>query len=424
MLDATTVSSGPRRRDRALTSARSDVLVGALLVIVVLLGGYFRFVGQNWDDFTHLHPDERFLAGVAASLGGPLHSSYGSSEEQQAQLDRCLAAYPTAGGAGGFFDADCSTWNPHNTGNGLYVYGTLPLFMARAAGDTLVRFTGNPNWAGYNGVHLVWRTLSALAEMAAVLAVFALGVQVAGRWTGLLAATLYAGAALSIQLAHFGTADAVANGFTALALLFAVRAQFGGRWADYALFGLMFGAALASRINLAPLAGLIVLAAGVRALPALGHGLRWAERERTLLREAAGLALAGAVTLVVFRLTNPYAFMGPGLFGLTPNPRWPLAAAARAGAGPAGGCHRLDAAVGRYVHQHLPPAAYARAGQPLVLGKCFRRFLAARRRRGGHAAGQRAAVQRLRRRALRFAAGAGVAAVRRPVRQPCVYRAG
>ncbi len=322
MLDATTVSSGPRRRDRALTSARSDVLVGALLVIVVLLGGYFRFVGQNWDDFTHLHPDERFLAGVAASLGGPLHSSYGSSEEQQAQLDRCLAAYPTAGGAGGFFDADCSTWNPHNTGNGLYVYGTLPLFMARAAGDTLVRFTGNPNWAGYNGVHLVWRTLSALAEMAAVLAVFALGVQVAGRWTGLLAATLYAGAALSIQLAHFGTADAVANGFTALALLFAVRAQFGGRWADYALFGLMFGAALASRINLAPLAGLIVLAAGVRALPALGHGLRWAERERTLLREAAGLALAGAVTLVVFRLTNPYAFMGPGLFGLTPNPRW------------------------------------------------------------------------------------------------------
>ena len=324
MLDATTVSSRPQSRNRAFVLAGSDVLVGVLLAAVMLVGGYFRFVGQNWDDFTHLHPDERFLTGVAAAMGGPVRSSYSSPAEQQAQLDRCLAAYPATSGAGSFFDADCSTWNPHNTGptNGLYVYGTLPLFLARTAGETLVQLTGNPTWAGYNGVHLVWRTLSALAEMVAVLAVFFTGVQIAGRWVGLLAAALYAGAVLSIQLSHFGTVDAMASAFATLALLFAVRVQSEGRWADYALFGVMLGAALASRINLAPLAGLIVLAACVRALPALDRALTWGERERTLLREAAGLVLAGVATLIVFRVANPYTFMGPGILGLSLNPRW------------------------------------------------------------------------------------------------------
>ncbi len=324
MLDATTVSSRPRSRDRAFALAGSDLLVGLLLAVVMVVGGYFRFVGQNWDDFTHLHPDERFLTGVAAAMGGPVRSSYSSPAEQQAQLERCLAANPMTGGAGGFFDADCSTWNPHNTGptNGLYVYGTLPLFLARTVGEALVQITGSPTWAGYNGVHLVWRALSALAEMAAVVAVFLIGLRLAGRWVGLLAAALYAAAVLSIQLSHFGTVDAMASAFATFALLFAVRVQFGGRWTDYALFGLMFGAALASRINLAPLAGLIVLAAGLRALPALDRALAWGERERALLREAAGLVIAGVVTLVVFRLANPYTFMGPGILGLSLNPRW------------------------------------------------------------------------------------------------------
>ena len=57
------------------TAARSDVLVGVLLVLVMLVGGYFRYVGINWDDFTHLHPDERFLTDVAQGLGKQLNPS-------------------------------------------------------------------------------------------------------------------------------------------------------------------------------------------------------------------------------------------------------------------------------------------------------------------------------------------------------------
>ena len=82
---------------------------------------------------------------------------------------------------------------------------------------------------------------------------------------------------------------------------------------DYALFGLCCGCALASRINLAPLAGLLVLATVPRILSQL--------RARNpmpgmLRRDGAGLLLAGGLTLLVFRVLNPYAFSGPGFFGL------------------------------------------------------------------------------------------------------------
>ena len=39
--------------------SRSDVLVAVLIVVALATGAYFRFTGQNWDDYTHLHPDER-----------------------------------------------------------------------------------------------------------------------------------------------------------------------------------------------------------------------------------------------------------------------------------------------------------------------------------------------------------------------------
>src|SRR5690606_10734459 len=152
---------------------------------------------------------------VASSIGGPLRSSIPNPAEQQAQLDRCMARYPHTGGIGGYFDADCSTLNPYNAGKGLYVYGTPPLFMARLAGDALVELTGNNSLNTYNGVHLVWRSLSALAEMAVILIVFFIGVELHNRWIGLVAAALYAAAVFSIQVAHFGTADAITNLFAA-----------------------------------------------------------------------------------------------------------------------------------------------------------------------------------------------------------------
>ncbi|MFN8528195.1 MAG: glycosyltransferase family 39 protein [Anaerolineae bacterium] len=323
-----------RAHARSSTSIRSNVLVGVLLLGIMLIGGYFRFVGLNWDDFTHLHPDERFLTGVASSLGGMLNLTEESDSEKAAILEDCLARNPDTGGVGGYFDTHCSTLNPHNTGNSMYVYGTLPLFMARGAAEITrsasewwASIHGDPGydgsvWTDYYGVHLVWRTVSALAEMGAVFLVFLIGLKLYDRWIGLLAAFLYSAAVFSIQLAHFGTADAVGNLFCTLAILLAVLAQKEGKLSHYIWFGVALGAALASRINLAPLAALIVLAAAIRALPALHRSVAWGERERLIAEAVIGVALAGVFTLLAFRVFNPYTFNGPGFFGLSINQRW------------------------------------------------------------------------------------------------------
>lgn len=313
------VSIAPESKLRGLGLTRSDIWVGLLLALVMLAGGYLRFVGQNWDDYVRFHPDERFLSGVVTAMNGPLSFTDGDIEGQYA---RCLERYPETGGRGGFFDAQCSPMNPHNTGNGLYVYGTLPSFLVRWAADLIVQATGDPIWGGYNGVHFIGRTLSALAEMGVILTVFFIGVHLHGRWVGLTAAGLYAVAVFSIQQAHFWTTDSTSNLFVTLGMLYAVRVADRGGWWSYLGFGLAFGAALASRINSFPLALVLATAAGLRLLPALDGAVAWRERRWLIEQQAAGLVIAGLATLVVFRLFNPYAFLGPGIFGLSLNPRW------------------------------------------------------------------------------------------------------
>ncbi|MDP7545169.1 MAG: hypothetical protein QGG31_05290, partial [Anaerolineales bacterium] len=39
-----------------------------LLLVVVAAATYLRFVGLNWDEFQHLHPDERFLTMVVTGI--------------------------------------------------------------------------------------------------------------------------------------------------------------------------------------------------------------------------------------------------------------------------------------------------------------------------------------------------------------------
>lgn len=239
------------------------------------------------------------------------------------QRIRCQALYPNSNGIGGYFDARCSNLNPHNSAAGFYAYGTLPLFMAHFAGQFVQSqaAAGSPIF-DYQNVTLVWRWLSAFFDVGTVLMVFFIGSRMHNRWVGLLAALLYATAPLAIQKAHFGTVNAISAFFVALALYAAVAVQDRGRLIYYALFGFAFGAALAGRINLAPLAGVILLAGGVQALTASDHSVPWRLRRTSLLKTFLGIFIAGAASLLTFRILNPYAFTGPGFFEILPNARW------------------------------------------------------------------------------------------------------
>lgn len=311
--------------------------IAALLLLIFIMGGYFRWVGLNWDDFTHLHPDERFLTQVLAAVGGNLN--LGTDLTANERMAVCMERYPASNGRGlyfnGYFDSQCSALNPNNLGFGLYVYGTLPLFIADIASDrfaelsymwdtwttpvtdeSVVQASRYDVWRGYNGAHLVWRALNGAADLLVIGLIFLIGRRMHSSWVGLLAAALYAAAPLPIQKAHFATVNSMANLFAVFALYFAVRVQDNGRWGDYFGFGLAFAAALASRINLVPLVVLILAAAMLRMLPIVDWRLAEGERRRIFMREFGGLVLAGIVTIVGFRIFQPYAFAGPGIIPL------------------------------------------------------------------------------------------------------------
>ena len=74
---------------------------------------------------------------------------------------------------------------------------------------------------------------------------------------------------------------------------------------------------MACKINALPVAAMLPAAFALRILAA---------PRDTWERRAAGalgyLVLAGVVSLLVFRLLQPYAFSGPGFLGVKLNPQW------------------------------------------------------------------------------------------------------
>ncbi|MCU0475023.1 MAG: DUF2298 domain-containing protein [Anaerolineae bacterium] len=300
---------------------RDSLAVAALLLLTVALGAYFRFTGLGWDDYVQFHPDERFMTTfVGIQLGRDyLSFSDGNEAEQEAH---CRAQYPDTNGVGGYFDARCSSMNPHNLGNGHYAYGTFPPFLAYWVASGLNALQQTDRYLSSEGFSLLMRGMSALYDTLVILVAFGIGLELRGKWTGLLAATIYTGAVLPIQIAHYATADGMASLWVALTLYQCLRIQREGGWLNYGLSGVFFGAALASRFNVAPLVLSIMIVSAVRMMPVLSgavpHTLRWGE----IRREFGGLVLAGLLTLLVFRIFNPYAFTGPGFFGLMPNERW------------------------------------------------------------------------------------------------------
>ncbi len=294
----------PKPKSGSLSLAWDILLIG-----ILILGAYFRFVGVNWDENQHLHPDERFLTMVASGI---------TSE----------------GNEGRYFDTATSTLNPNNRGYGFYVYGTLPLFMVRITGELLEQ-------TGYDEIFLVGRQLSGFMDLLTILLVYFIANRLYHKpRLSLLAAAFTAFAVLQIQLSHYWTTDTFSNTFAILAIYFAVRilpvdgkpagpaSKAGDSWINglwqhwgtlipYALFGVAMGWALASKINTAPL---VVLLPGAALISYLK--LSSEQREHLASTYLRNLVIAGILCLLTFRIFQPYAFTGPTFFHVIPSQKW------------------------------------------------------------------------------------------------------
>ena len=303
-----------------------------MLIAILLVGFYFRFAGLNWDDNQHLHPDERFLTQVLTGI----------------ELPKSLGEY---------FDSTSSPLNPRNRGYGFFVYGDFPVIFTRVAAeglndlcaptpnapveattgrpaptafDSVMRALGLTTFCyradgslrpliGYDEVALIGRVISALFDLGTLAWLFLITRELYSTRTGLMAMALGALAVLNIQQAHFFTADTFATHFAAAAIYFAVRAAKTGGMSHFVVAGVASGLAIASRINVAPVLGIVALAAFGRALrawddPARSRGARI---ERALLQSIVAVVVA----FVTVRIFMPSAFNG---FLLCADDRGPL----------------------------------------------------------------------------------------------------
>ena len=301
---------------RVRASVRADTAARWMMVALLVMGALLRLTNLNWDQFTHIHPDERFLTMVTSAMNLP------------ASL-------------GQFLNSAESPMNPYNIGYDFFVYGTLPLFVVRVVAEVAQKINefaqiweSSPGvpimMTGYDGVHLVGRFMSGLFDLGVVWLVYLIGRRLYSSRVGLLSAALYTFAVLALQQAHFYTVDTFATFFAALTFLFAVRVAQGADptrrsgWGAYVALGASLGASLACRINLAPMAAIALLAAGIRAWDELsdtrtmGDGKRpagWTSNmvQATLFRLTLMVLLAG----ITFRILQPYSFAGNSLLSFS-----------------------------------------------------------------------------------------------------------
>jgi len=323
------------------------------LIVVLVVGTYFRVIGLNWDSNQHLHPDERFLTMVESAL-----------EVKKCAVPNLPAQYCPPEeihwlSIGDYFDTANSTLNPVNRGYGFFVYGDLPIVLVRY----IAEWVGQ---VGYDQVDLVGRQVSALSDLLTILLLYIIAARLYNRRVALLAAAFSALAVLQIQQSHFFTVDTIANLFIFLATYFAVEIMLyrapalesgdipayqreeldqgltpDARFANRVLrfisdpffllslgFGLSLGLAVASKLNAAPLAILLPGAFILRSLnvdrrpqaeddgqpqstangvPNIGQWLLDSE----YWSKVAIYLMAGAfISILAFRIFQPYAFNG------------------------------------------------------------------------------------------------------------------
>jgi len=267
--------------------------INLLLLLIFAFGAYFRFTGLNWDDGQHQHPDERYISMVSGQI-----DDVGSLEE--------------------YFDTWNSPLNPLSFGS--YTYGMFPLFFTHWVA----------NWVGmsdYDSITLTGRAMSGVFDLLAVWMLYVLGKRLYDKRIGLIAAALGVAAVLPIQLSHYFTVDSFSTVFILAGFYFAIRAVplhvpdgkiFWSNLSHFILFGFFIGLAGACKVNTLPVLAIIVLAGIARLITA------WKKENfsHDLKIIFLGWVFSVAAAFFAFRVFQPYAFTGPGFWGLDLNENW------------------------------------------------------------------------------------------------------
>jgi hypothetical protein len=254
-----------------------------IFILILTIGLLFRFTGINWDNNSHLHPDERFLTMVGTAMKTP----------------RTL---------GDYLDPHKSTFNPTNIGYNFFVYGTFPLTLNKVIALSL----GNDN---YDNFTIQGRALSAMFDFAVVASIF-LAVYMLERKYKLdhrikfYASLIYAVSVLPIQLSHFFAVDTFLNTFIFLSFTSALF-----YWTKNKMYGIFisavfFGLALSCKIT------------ALYGLPLIFFFLIHFDRrklQQSIARSLVNFLFFGIFSFITLRLAYPYVFESGSILSLGPN---------------------------------------------------------------------------------------------------------
>lgn len=267
------------------------------LLLVFLIAITFRFYGLNWDQSSHLHPDERFLTMVVAAFKQP----------------NSLFQY---------LDTSSSPLNPANVGFSFFVYGTLPLVLVKVFADLL-------KLNDYDNLVLVGRFISAVFDMGTLIIVYKIAKSIAkdseikDNHFPLLAAFLYAISVLPIQLSHYFAVDTFLTFFLSLTfyfLILLVKGLFKDKniITESAALGVSLGLAIACKISAILLGPIIACAFLLAFLLEIENGKFF----KLVIKLFASSGVALIFTYLALRLFGPYYFSDNNFLSPLPNQQY------------------------------------------------------------------------------------------------------
>lgn len=186
----------------------------AILLVIIIVAAILRFTAIDWDEYSHYHPDERYIAWVATSIEWP--QDWGTAfEPHQSTFNPYY--WPSDAETDGIILAQDE---PRR-----FAYGHVPLYLGVAAtraleraGPTLGRLFPD-DWLltsdilnpvelnEFGHVAATGRVLAALFDVATVVMIYFLGRWLYGSTAGLLSAAFLTLNVMHIQLSHFFAAD-------------------------------------------------------------------------------------------------------------------------------------------------------------------------------------------------------------------------
>jgi len=240
-----------------------------LIFFIFCLSLSVRLFGLNWDQGQHLHPDERFLTMVVATIQSP------SSLSQ-------------------YFDTQNSPLNPFNYNQfKFFVYGDFPLFLMKSVGAIF-------GVIDYQNINLVGRVLSAIFDSLNIFSLYFLAKLIFPKNKKnflFLPSLLYCFTVLPIQLSHFFAVDTFLSFFILLTFVLMSYWLKTNKNIFLLVASIAFGLSMSCKISAALLSPVLFLF----------FLYNFRKKKISIFTKALFFAL---FSLIIFRIFQPYSFVG------------------------------------------------------------------------------------------------------------------